>query len=106
LRSPIKAFEKWAKRQWKGSHGTVSNVVALSNSLLDERAAPAHTNTVEGYFSILKRGVMGTYHHISQTRLKRYLGEFDFRDNERSALGIEDVERATKLLPFWPDPCE
>ncbi len=38
-----------------------------------------HTNTVESYFSILKRGVIGTYHHVSAEHLNRYLGEFDFR---------------------------
>jgi transposase-like protein len=48
----------------------------------------AHTNTVEGYFSILKRGIIGIYHHVSQEHLKRYLGEFDFRYNERMALGV------------------
>lgn len=58
----------------------------------------AHTNTVESYFALLKRGVIGTYHHISAQHLKRYLGEFDFRYNERSALGVEDVERATKAV--------
>ena len=58
----------------------------------------AHTNRVEGYFSILKRGITGTYHHVSQQHLKRYLAEFDFRYNERSALGIEDSERADKAL--------
>jgi hypothetical protein len=40
-----------------------------------------------GYFSILKRGITSTYHHVSQQRLKRYLAEFDFRYNERAALG-------------------
>lgn len=43
-----------------------------------------HTNTVESYFSILKRGLIGTYHHVSPQHLKRYLGEFDFRHNERA----------------------
>jgi len=43
-----------------------------------------HTNTVEGYFSIFKRGLKGSYHHISQKHLKRYLCEFDFRYNYRS----------------------
>lgn len=57
-----------------------------------------HTNTIEGYFSILKRGVNGVYHHVSQQHLKRYLAEFDFRYNERSALGVEDVERANKAI--------
>ncbi len=42
----------------------------------------AHTNTIEGYFAILKRGIIGTYHHVSEQHLKRYLAEFDFRYNE------------------------
>lgn len=58
----------------------------------------AHTNTIEGYFSVLKRGVTGTYHHVSQQHLKRYLAEFDFRYNERASLDVDDVERADKLL--------
>ena len=58
----------------------------------------AHSNTVEGYFSILKRGITGVYHHVSQKHLKRYLAEFDFRYNERMALGVNDIERATKAL--------
>jgi hypothetical protein len=58
----------------------------------------AHTDTVEGYFSILKRGINGTYHHVSQQHLKRYLCEFDFRYNERSALSVEDAERAEKIV--------
>ena len=57
-----------------------------------------HTNTIEGYFSILKRGINGTYHHVSAKHLKRYLGEFDFRYNERSALGVEDAERTDKAI--------
>lgn len=58
----------------------------------------AYTNTIEGYFATLKRGIYGTYHHVSQEHLKRYLAEFDFRYNERSALGVEDSERAVKAL--------
>ena len=58
-----------------------------------------HTNTVEGYFSIFKRGVYGTYHHISPTHLKRYLGEFDFRYNERIALGVTDSMRFDRAIP-------
>ncbi|MGO8865517.1 MAG: IS1595 family transposase [Alphaproteobacteria bacterium] len=57
-----------------------------------------HTNTVENYFSILKRGITGTYHHVSQAHLKRYLAEFDFRYNERSGLGVEDAERMSKSI--------
>ena len=49
-------------------------------------------------FSILKRGITGTYHHVSQQHLKRYLGEFDFRYNERSGLGVNDAERTARAL--------
>ena len=61
-------------------------------------AGDAHTNTVEGYFSILKRGITGVYHHVSAQHLKRYLPEFDFRYNERSALNVTDAERAKKAV--------
>jgi len=57
-----------------------------------------HTNTIEGYFSIMKRGINGVYHHVSQKHLKRYLAEFDFRYNERSALGVGDEVRADRLI--------
>src|SRR4051794_19878452 len=57
-----------------------------------------HTNTVEGYFSILKRGIVGTYHHVSQQHLKRYLAEFDYRYNERVSLGVSDSERMRKSV--------
>jgi hypothetical protein len=53
----------------------------------------AHTNTIEGYFSIFKRGIYGVYHHVSQQHLKRYLCEFDFRYNYRVALGFTDMQR-------------
>jgi transposase-like protein len=58
----------------------------------------AHSNTVEGYFSVLKRGIIGVYHHVSEAHLKRYLAEFDFRYNERSALGVNDAMRAETAL--------
>ena len=53
-----------------------------------------HTNSAEGYFSIFKRGMKGVYQHCKEKHLHRYLSEFDFRYNRRSALGIEDGERA------------
>jgi transposase-like protein len=55
----------------------------------------AHTNTIEGFFSILKRGLIGTYHHVSTQHLQRYVSEFDFRYNHRH---IADVERAQAML--------
>jgi transposase-like protein len=58
----------------------------------------AYTNTVEGYFSILKRGLTGVYHSVSEAHLHRYLAEFDFRYSNRSKLGVEDAERAARAL--------
>ena len=57
-----------------------------------------HTNTIEGYFSIFKRGMKGVYQHCSKRHLHRYLAEFDFRYNNRSALGVKDQERARNAL--------
>lgn len=58
----------------------------------------AHSNTAEGYFAILKRGVYGTFHHISEAHLHRYLAEFDFRYSNREALGVDDANRAERAL--------
>jgi len=68
----------------------------------------AHTNTVEGFFSILKRGIIGTFHHVSPQHLQRYCAEFDFRYNNRETKekidghwvkgGLDDTERAEALL--------
>lgn len=57
-----------------------------------------HTNTIEGYFSIFKRGMKGVYQHCAKRHLHRYAAEFEFRYNNRSANGFEDVERGTILL--------
>jgi len=53
-----------------------------------------HTNTVENYFSILKRGITGCYFHVSEAHLHRYLAEFDFRYSNRERLGVDDMRRA------------
>jgi len=58
----------------------------------------ASTNTVEGYFSIFKRGMTGVYQHCSEKHLHRYLAEFDFRYSNRARLGIDDAARATLAL--------
>ncbi len=57
-----------------------------------------HTNTAENYFSIMKRGINGVYHHVSQQHLKRYLAEYDLRYNEREALGVSDAGRMAKSV--------
>jgi transposase-like protein len=56
-----------------------------------------HTNTVEGYFSVFKRGMKGVYQHCDEKHLHRYLAEFDFRYNTRTALGYNDLMRAEDL---------
>ncbi len=57
-----------------------------------------HTNTIEGYFSVFKRGMKGTYQHCAKKHLHRYLAEFDFRYNNRARLGVDDAERASRAL--------
>jgi transposase-like protein len=56
------------------------------------------TNSVEGYFSIFKRGMKGVYQHCGEKHLHRYLAEYDFRFNHREALGFNDGERATRAI--------
>lgn len=53
-----------------------------------------HTNTLEGFFSVLKRGLVGVYQHVDSKHLDRYLAEFDFRQNNRAKLGVDDEQRA------------
>lgn len=60
--------------------------------------AKVNTNTVEGYYSIFKRGMKGVYQHCAEHHLHRYLAEFDFRYSNRSAMGVEDSARAAKAL--------
>jgi transposase-like protein len=57
-----------------------------------------HTNTIEGYFSIFKRGMRGIYQHCAKKHLHRYLAEFDFRYTNRQANGFNDAERADVVL--------
>jgi len=57
-----------------------------------------HTNTVEGYFSVFKRGMKGVYQHCAKKHLHRYLAEFDFRYNNRIRLGVDDTARAENAL--------
>ena len=56
------------------------------------------TNTVEGYFSIFKRGMVGVYQHCAEKHLGRYVTEFDFRYSNRIRLGVDDVARASNLI--------
>ena len=73
--------------------------ICQGRSILAEREGTAIfipvTNTVESHFALLKRGVYGTFHNISEAHLHRYLAEFDFRANTRD---LSDDERAALLL--------
>ena len=71
---------------------------SVNHSIGDYVRGDVHTNTIEGYFSITKRGITGVYHHVSPQHLKRYLAEFDFRYNERTALGVFDAKRAERAV--------
>jgi transposase-like protein len=71
---------------------------AVEHSRKEYVRGDIHTNTVEGYYSIFKRGMKGIYQHCSEKHLHRYLAEFDFRYSNRSALGVEDQERSGNAL--------
>ena len=68
---------------------------AVVHSAGEYARGKAHVNTLESYFSIFKRGLIGTYHHVGEQHLKRYVKEFDFRYNNRQ---ITDSERADNAL--------
>jgi transposase-like protein len=57
-----------------------------------------HTNTLEGFFSIFKRGMKGVYQHCAKKHLHRYAAEFEFRYNNRVALGVNDSDRVERAL--------
>lgn len=57
-----------------------------------------HTNTVEGYYSVFKRGMKGVYQHCGRNHLHRYTAEFDFRYSNRAKLGVDDVIRFTRIV--------
>jgi transposase-like protein len=86
------AYTKLGK-EFEG-HGTVNH----SANEYARLGGFIHVNNAENYFSIFKRGVIGTFHHISEQHLHRYLAEFDFRYNNRSGLGVEDAERADRIM--------
>jgi transposase-like protein len=74
------------------SHGTVNH----SANEYARLAGFIHVNTAENFFSLLKRGITGSYHHVSEAHLHRYLGEFDYRYNTRE---MKDFERFTASIP-------
>jgi transposase-like protein len=66
---------------------------SVDHSKYEWARGDVHTNTLEGFFSIFKRGLVGVFQHIDKKHLDRYLAEFDFRMNTRAKLGINDMQR-------------
>jgi transposase-like protein len=77
------------------AHGTTNH---SGGQYVDYELPAVRSNTVEGYFSIFKRGMKGVYQHCSEAHLHRYLAEFEFRYNNREALGCNDRDRSVAAL--------
>jgi transposase-like protein len=73
--------------------GQVLKHESVDHSKYEWARGDVHTNTLEGFFSIFKRGLVGVYQHMDKKHLDRYLAEFDFRMNTRAKLGINDTQR-------------
>jgi transposase-like protein len=71
---------------------------AVDHSKYEWSRGDVHTNTLEGFFSVFKRGIIGVYQHVDSKHFDRYLAEFDFRMNTRAKLGIDDNRRAEIAL--------
>ena len=71
---------------------------SVNHSAKEYARADVTTNTVEGFFSIFKRGMTGVYQHCGEQHLQRYLDEFDFRYSNRAALGVDDTERTRRAI--------
>lgn len=66
---------------------------SVDHSKYEWTRGDVHTNSLEGFFSVLKRGLIGTYQHVDKRHMHRYLAEFDFRQNTRAKLGVDDMQR-------------
>lgn len=71
-----------------------ASVTHKRGEYVSRQDATIHTNTIEGYFSVFKRGMRGVYQHCGEQHLHRYLAEFDFRYSNRQAAGVSDTQRA------------
>jgi transposase-like protein len=82
-------------RSYQGIGKEFKGHLTVRHSAGEYAWGPVSTNTVEGFFSLLKRGVVGTFHHVSKQHLARYVDEFSFRWNHRY---VSDTERAASAL--------
>jgi transposase-like protein len=85
-------------RLYVGADGHVALHNTVHHASGEYARGIVNTNTIEGYFSIFKRGMKGVYQHCDERHLQRYLAEFDFRYNSRANLGYNDSDRAAKIL--------
>jgi transposase-like protein len=88
---PIYGFLGWNF----ADHGRVTH---SRDEYVSKQDRTVHTQTVEGFYSIFKRGMRGVYQHCAKKHLHRYAAEFDFRYSNRVALGVDDTQRAVKAL--------
>ncbi|MBL8658596.1 MAG: IS1595 family transposase [Rhodospirillales bacterium] len=77
---------------------TFADHQAVCHSAGEYVRGDVHSNTIESYFSVFKRGMKGVYQHCAEKHLHRYLAEFDFRHNTRVAFGVDDQSRASKIV--------
>jgi len=78
---------------YKGIGREFASHETVNHSISEYARGLVHTNTIEGFFSIFKRGMRGVYQHCSEQHLFRYLAEFDFRYSNREGLGVDDKAR-------------
>ena len=85
-------------RWYRGIGKQFADHQAVNHSASEYVRGDAYTNTIEGFFSVFKRGMNGVYQHCDSAHLHRYLSEFDFRYNNRIALEVDDKARAEKIV--------
>jgi len=85
-------------RLYKGMDENFAEHETVKHAAGEYVRGKVHSNTIESYFSIFKRGMRGTYQHCAEKHLHRYLAEFDFRHNNRIAIGQDDIGRADNIL--------
>ena len=90
--------QAWVYRALGGQFAAHGYVDHRSGEYVSRDNPVVHTQTVEGFYSIFKRGMRGVYQHASKKHLHRYAAEFDFRYSNRAALGIDDQGRARLAL--------
>ncbi len=86
----LKIYGALGKEYWM--HQTVNH------SIGEYVRGIVHTNTIESYYAVFKRGMMGVYQHCKEKHLHRYLAEFDFRYSNRIRLGVDDIERTRRAM--------